>query len=116
MLECYTFEYELLNHSMTKERFDKKIKEFIDNNIDDINSCLKDRNEKRLDNPEIVALSLQQKFEHIKKFGFTKKLLKSFRRTLGGSGFKRIEKLSKAELETYCGSLIEDLRLAFDIR
>lgn len=116
MLECYTFEYELLNHSMTKERLDKKIKEFIDNNIDDINSCLKDRNEKRLDNPEIVALSLQQKFEHIKKFGFTKKLLKSFRRTLGGSGFKRIEKLSKAELETYCGSLIEDLRLAFDIR
>ena len=115
MLECYTFEKALLKHHISDEDLYAKKEKFINDNIEVINACLEDRNQKRLDNPEIVSLSLEDKFEHIRKYGFTKKLIKTFRKVIGGAGFKKIEKLTKEELELYCESLIQDLKNAFNI-
>lgn len=115
MLECYTFEKALLKHPISDEDLYAKKEKFINDNIEVINDCLKDRKQKKLDDPEIVSLSLEDKFEHIRKYGFTKKLIKTFRRTVGGSGFKRIVELNKEELELYCVSLIQDLKNAFNI-
>ncbi len=115
MLECYTFEKALLNHDISDEDLYAKKEEFINGNIEAINKCLDDRKQKNLDDSDIASLSLEDKFEHIRKYGFTKSLIKTFRGIIGGSGFKKIEKLTKEELELYCESLIEDLKNAFDI-
>ncbi len=115
MLECYTFEKDLLKHAMRDETLNAKKEEFINANTEAINKCLEDRKQKKLDDLDVVSLSLDDKFEYIRKYGFTKKLIKAFRRVVGGSGFKRIEELNKEELELYCDSLIQDLKNAFNI-
>ena len=115
MLECYTFERALLKHAMSDETLNAKKEEFINVNTEAINKCLEDRNQKKLDDLDVVSLSLDDKFEYIRKYGFTKKLIKAFRRAVGESGFKRIEELNKEELESYCDSLIQDLKNAFNI-
>lgn len=96
-------------------KFKAKKEEFINTNTEAINKCLEDRKQKKLDDLDVVSLSLDDKFEYIRKYGFTKKLIKAFRRAVGGSGFKRIEELNKEELELYCDSLIQDLKSAFNI-
>lgn len=114
MLECYTFEKDLLINSMTDEEFlEKKIK-FINDNKKEINRCLDGRKKKRLDQAEISTLSDDKKFEYVRKYGFTKKLIRTFRGIIGGSGFKKIDQLNKVELETHCSSLIQDIRKAFN--
>lgn len=113
MLECYTFEKDLLINNMTDQEFNKKKMQFINTYEAEINECLKSRKQKELDNPEISSLSDEKKFEHVRKYGFTKELIKRFRGIIGGSGFKQINKLKKEELEIYCSSLISDLEIAF---
>ena len=68
------------------------------------------RKKKRLDEVEISSLSDDEKFEYVRKYGFTKKLIKKFRGIIGGSGFKKIDQLNKEELEMHCYSLIQDLK------
>lgn len=114
MLECYTFEKDLLINNMTDEEFlERKIK-FINDNKKEINSCLDGRKKKRLDEVEISSLSDDKKFEYVRKYGFTKKLIRTFRGIIGGSGFKKIDQLNKEELETHCSSLIQDIRKVFN--
>lgn len=114
MLECYTFEKDLLINSMTDDEFARRKKQFINNNEEEINNCLEDRGNKRLDELEIRSLSDDQKFEYVRKYGFTKKLIRKFRGIIGGSGFKKIDDLKKEELEKYCYSLIKDLKIVFN--
>ena len=87
----------------------RKIK-FINDNKEEINRCLDSRKKKRLDEVEISSLPDDEKFEYVRKYGFTKKLIRKFRGIIGGSGFKKIDQLNKEELETHCYSLIQDLK------
>ena len=114
MLECYTFEKDLLINNMTNEEFAKRKIQFINNNKDDINKCLDRRKKNRLDEFEISLLSDDEKFEYVRKYGFTKDLIKKFRGIIGGSGFKKIDQLNKEELEMHCYSLIQDLKNIFN--
>lgn len=114
MLECYTFEKDLLKNSMTDADFARKKVQFINDNKEEINKYLDVRKKKRLDESEISSLSDNEKFEYVRKYGFTKKLLKKFRGIIGGSGFKKIDQLNKEELEMHCSSLIQDLKNAFN--
>ena len=110
MLECYTFEKDLLINNMTDEEFVVRKIKFINDNKEEINRCLDGRKKKRLDEVEISSLSDDEKFEYVRKYGFTKKLIKKFRGIIGGSGFKKIDQLNKEELEMHCYSLIQDLK------
>ena len=110
MLECYTFEKDLLINNMTDEEFVIRKIKFINDNKEEINRCLDSRKKKRLDEVEISSLPDDEKFEYVRKYGFTKKLIRKFRGIIGGSGFKKIDQLNKEELETHCYSLIQDLK------
>lgn len=114
MLECYTFEKDLLKNNMTDEEFARRKIQFINDNKEEINKCLDGRKKKRLDESEISSLSDNEKFEYVRKYGFTKKLIKKFRGIIGGSGFKKIDQLNKEELEMHCSSLIQDLKNVFN--
>lgn len=114
MLECYTFEKDLLKNNMTDEEFAIRKIQFINDNKEEINNCLDGRKKKRLDEFEISSLSDNEKFEYVRKYGFTKKLIKKFRGIIGGSGFKKIDQLNKEELEMHCSSLIQDLKNVFN--
>ncbi|QPK93863.1 AAA family ATPase [Actinomyces sp. zg-332] len=116
MLECYTFEKDLLINDMTDEEFARKKVQFIDEYKEDINEILYSRNKSTLDELIEKSLSDEQKFDYIRKYGFTKKLIKKFRGVIGGAGFKKIDKLDKKELEKYCHSLIQDLKKVFDLK
>lgn len=113
MLECYTFEKDLLINSMTDEEFTRKKVQFMNENECKINECLKKRKKKMLNEPEILNLSDEERFEYIRKFGFTKKLVNKFRGIIGGSAFRKIDELNQNDLEKYCSSLIQDLKNAF---
>lgn len=113
MLECYTFEKDLLINSMTDEEFTRKKVQFINENECKINECLKKRKKKILNEPEILNLSDEERFEYIRKFGFTKKLVNKFRGIIGGSAFRKIDELNQNDLEKYCSSLIQDLKNVF---
>ena len=107
MLECYTLEKELLiNNKMTDEDFYKKKVEFIDKYENQINERLVARGFKKLDELNTV----EEKFEYVRKYGFTKQLIKDFRRIVRGAGFKKLNQLTKEELESYCPSLIQELK------
>lgn len=46
-----------------------------------------------LNEPEILNLFNEERFEYIMKFGFTKKLVNKFRGIIGGSAFRKIYEL-----------------------
>lgn len=113
MLECYTFEKDLLINNMTDDEFAKRKIQFLNDNEEDINKCLNRRKKKRLNEFEIKSFPDDDKFEYVRKYGFDKELVKKFRGIIGGSGFRKIEQLNKKELEIYCSSLIQDLEKHF---
>ena len=84
MLECYTFEKDLLINNMTDEEFVIRKIKFINDNKEEINRCLDSRKKKRLDEVEISSLPDDEKFEYVRKYGFTKKLIRKFRGIIGG--------------------------------
>ena len=107
MIECYTLEKELLiNNKMTDADFYNKKIEFINKYENQINKCLEDRGLKKLDELNTV----EEKFEYVRKYGFTKQLIKDFRGVIQGAGFKKLNQLNKGELELYCPSLIQELK------
>lgn len=110
MLECYTFEKELLVNKMSEDEYREKKRLFIERYSLDINELLEKRGKNRLDSSEIIKLSVDEKFEYIRCCGLKKELVKDFRRIIGGSGFKKISDLNTEELYKYCGSLIKDLK------
>lgn len=112
MLECYTFEYELLKDqkNMSFQEYENRKHEFINKYEDKINNVLSKRKKKTLN-----EIDESNQFEYIRKYGFNKDLVKKFRGVVGGQGFEGIKQLDKEQLNKYCKSLIDDLKEKFGL-
>lgn len=111
MLECYTFEYKYLKQEMEKEEYWNCVESFLIDREKEINEQLRKRGKELLDDfPD-----LKDKFEHVRKYGFTKKLIHAFRGKIEGQGFKRISDLDEEELKECCKDLIKNLKECLDL-
>ncbi|WP_157629228.1 ATP-dependent nuclease [Streptococcus ruminicola] len=111
MLECYTFEYKYLKQKIGEEEYLNRVIDFLKEKEKDINNQLRNRDQKPLDD----FADPKDKFEHVRKYGFTKQLIKDFRKRIGGQGFKRISDLTVEELNDCCEDLIDNLKKCFGI-
>lgn len=110
MLECYTFEYRYLKQQIDEEKYWASVKDFLIDKQDDINTLLKSRKKHEIRWED----NIESNFEHVRKFGFNKKLIKTFRGKIGGQGFKKLSDLNEDEMSDSCKSLIESLKKYFD--
>ena len=111
LLECYTFEYRYLKKQIEKEEYWEKVNKFLKEKLEDINTLLRKRKKDEISDCDIDKVI--SNFEHVRKFGFNKKLVKAFRGIIGGQGFKRISDLNEDELSDSCIVLIEKLKNYF---
>lgn len=114
MLECYTFEKKYLVKKISDDEFEEKKKAFLTKNFEEINKVLRTRKCRELDSPINLDL-IKEQFEHVRKYGFTKKLVNKFRGEIGDSGFKKLKDLSKEELMSSCPELIKNLSEVFEL-
>ncbi|WP_314049740.1 AAA family ATPase [Abiotrophia defectiva] len=114
MLECYTFEYKYLKcreeNKPTEAAYMNSVHTFLVEEKDKINKILLERDKKPIDGD---AQKIKEEFEYVRKYGFTKKMIRKFNGKIGGQGFKKIWDLERDELQDSCIVLIKQLEEVF---
>lgn len=114
MLECYTFEYKYLKcreeNKPTEAAYMNSVHTFLVEEKDKINKILLERDKKPIDGD---AQKIREEFEYVRKYGFTKKMIRKFNGKIGGQGFKKIWDLERDELQDSCIVLIKQLEEVF---
>ena len=112
MLECYSFEYRYLKSPISEEEYLKAIRDFLEENLEEINTLLQKRKKNIIHLANDIE-TVESNFEHVRKYGFNKNLVKAFRGKIGGQGFKSIANMSNEELSESCKELINKLKNYF---
>ena len=114
MLECYTFEYKYLKcreeNKPTEAAYMNSVHTFLVEEKDKINKILLERDKKPIDGD---AQKIKEEFEYVRKYRFTKKMIRKFNGKIGGQGFKKIWDLERDELQDSCIVLIKQLEEVF---